>query len=90
MINTEARQIAECRCPTCGQFNGLGFEPAAQKRIAALEARCARYEAALNSIASWNDTGANERLKNTGSYSAFDEPGSVSEARAALTDGGQG
>lgn len=40
--------------------------------------------AALEQIATFNDHAANARLEATGSYSAFDEPGSVQIARAAL------
>ena len=36
-------------------------------------------------IACFNDLGANERLAQMGTYSAFDEPVSVSIARAAIT-----
>lgn len=49
-----------------------------------LLARLATYEAALREIACYDDKGANERLKATGSYSYFDEPGSVMIARKAL------
>jgi hypothetical protein len=40
--------------------------------------------AALERIAAYDDVSANEQLAATGSYSAFDEPGSVRIARAAL------
>lgn len=39
---------------------------------------------ALERIAAFNDSGAGLILKRTGSYGAFDEPGSVQAARAAL------
>ncbi len=39
---------------------------------------------ALREIAAFDDEGANARLVKTGSYSSFDEPGSVQIARAAL------
>lgn len=39
---------------------------------------------ALNSIAAFTDELANDRLKETGSYSSFDEPGSVQLARETL------
>ena len=41
-------------------------------------------ESALTEIACYDDKPANEHLEETGSYSRFDEPGSVSRARAAL------
>lgn len=40
---------------------------------------------ALNLIACWGDKLANERLEKSGSYSGFDEPGSVKIAREILT-----
>jgi hypothetical protein len=43
-----------------------------------------RLRAALIQIAAINDTGANERLALTGSFSSFDEPRSVEIARRAL------
>lgn len=43
-----------------------------------------RLREALREIAAFSDTRACERLASTGSYSAFDEPGSVQTARAAL------
>ena len=43
-----------------------------------------RYRRALEEIACYDDKGANERLAARGSYSSFDEPGSVQTARAAL------
>lgn len=39
---------------------------------------------ALEEIAAFNDRAANAYLKQTGSYSLFDEPGSVQIARAAI------
>lgn len=39
---------------------------------------------ALHDIAAFDDTSANERLEKTGSFGAFDEPGSVEIAREAL------
>lgn len=41
---------------------------------------------ALNRIAAFSDSGANERLKITGKYSWFDEPGSVQTARKVLKE----
>jgi len=46
--------------------------------------RIERLEGALREIASFNDKDASEHLERTGSYSLFDEPGSVEVARAAL------
>lgn len=46
--------------------------------------RIEALEAALRKIAAYTDTLANARMAATGSYSAFDEPGSVQIARAAL------
>jgi hypothetical protein len=39
---------------------------------------------ALKQIAAFNDEGASKHLEQTGSYSSFDEPGSVEIARKAL------
>lgn len=47
-------------------------------------AKLAEYEAALNSIACFDDEGGSQRLTNTGSYSGFDEPGSVRIAREVV------
>ena len=41
---------------------------------------------ALIKIAAFTDTGANAFLDRTGSYSCFDEPGSVEIARAAIAN----
>lgn len=43
-----------------------------------------RLRLALTRIATYGDEGANARLKATGSYSVFDEPGSVKIAREVL------
>ena len=51
-------------------------------RLAAAEIE--QLRAALTEIACFNDKSANARLKETGSWGAFDEPGSVQIARAAL------
>jgi len=53
-------------------------------RIAALEAEVSRLREALTVIAGYDDTTASEKLAKFGSYSWFDEPGSVQTARAAL------
>lgn len=55
-----------------------GIEEAAD-RITALEA-------GLRMIACFDDVGANAHLERTGSYSRFDEPGSVQIARALLKE----
>jgi len=52
----------------------------ADSRIAALEAKCADYEATLNSIASWNDGPIVANF--------FDEPSAASEAREVLAKHG--
>jgi len=49
-------------------------------------AHAEKYKAALNRIAAWDDKGASEKLAWTGSYSSFDEPGSVEIARKALKE----
>jgi len=62
-------------------------EQAATRRNAAISdaaAEIERLREALTVIASYDDKGASARLANTGSYSAFDEPGSVEIARTAL------
>ena len=51
-----------------------------------LIARVRKLETALTEIACFDDQGANQRLANTGSYSMFDEPGSVEQAREALKE----
>lgn len=43
-----------------------------------------RLREALEKIAAFDDQFASARLERTGSYSLFDEPGSVAAARAAL------
>lgn len=55
--------------------------------IEAQAAEIERLRAALIEIASFDDEVANRNLGETGSYSSFDEPGSVQIARAALTPG---
>ncbi len=54
--------------------------------IKAKDDKIARFRAALTKIAAFDDVRANERLAQTGSYSSFDEPGSVAMAREALAD----
>ena len=49
-----------------------------------LAADNSRLRLALTRIATYGDEGANARLKSTGSYGAFDEPGSVQIAREVL------
>ena len=44
----------------------------------------ARLRGALERIACYDDTGGNAALESRGGYGAFDEPGSVEIARAAL------
>lgn len=46
--------------------------------------RLSRYSDALVEIGAYDDGRASDALKSTGSYSAFDEPGSVQIAREAL------
>lgn len=73
------RERAGLLAETYGEWdpntNALLLEAAA-----AIEA----YRAGLTEIAAYNDISASENLKATGSYSAFDEPGSVETARALL------
>lgn len=54
------------------------------KNVIALLDERDRLRTALRMIACYDDKGANDRLKATGRFSAFDEPGSVEIARAAL------
>jgi len=49
-----------------------------------LELRVRELEAALNEIARWDDDGAHQHWKATGSYGEFDEPWSVKIARECL------
>lgn len=60
------------------------LSPDDSERLASLEAENARLREALDRIAAWDDTGAGELLTACGSYSAFDEPGSVEIARKVL------
>ena len=50
-------------------------------------ARVQALERALTKIAAFDDAGACDFLDKTGSYAAFDEPGAVETARAALKGG---
>lgn len=59
------------------------FKHAAEE-IVDLRAKCIRFHEALMRLACWDDEAANARLKATGSYGLFDEPGSVFIARNAL------
>ncbi|MCP4410747.1 MAG: hypothetical protein GY807_24005 [Gammaproteobacteria bacterium] len=61
-------------------FDNYGADIKAKAAADELE----RLRAALNYIAAWDDRGANERLKITGSYAEFDEPNAVATARDAL------
>lgn len=54
------------------------------RQLLALHEEAALHRKALEDIAAFGDEGANLRLANTGSYGAFDEPGSVQTAREAL------
>lgn len=56
----------------------------ANQIIERLERKVERLEMTLTKIAAFSDSAASERLKTTGSYSSFDEPGSVQIARHAL------
>ena len=49
-----------------------------------LERENARLREALEKIAAFNDVAGSQQLADTGSYTAFDEPGSVEIARASL------
>lgn len=69
-----------------GWLTGAFLIRAAEK-IEALAEENERLHSALHIIASYGDKGANERLRATGSYSSFDEPGSVELARLALEAG---
>ncbi|MEI4473218.1 hypothetical protein [Frigidibacter sp. MR17.24] len=53
-------------------------------KVAAAEAERDALRAALDEIACWNDSFANDRLTATGSYGGFDEPGAVETARTAI------
>ena len=54
--------------------------------LAAERAEKERLAGALTEIACFDDEAGNRRLAAVGSYGLFDEPGSVSIARAALSD----
>jgi hypothetical protein len=62
--------------------NGLSKENA-ELIVRAVNSHAVLVEA-LREIAAFDDRGANEHLAKTGSYGAFDEPGAVETARAAL------
>ena len=55
-----------------------------KQRAEAYKARLEVAMEALNAIGCFDDRQGNRRLEETGSYSAFDEPGSVKNARNAL------
>jgi len=55
--------------------------------LAAALARVEALEGALTEIAAFDDVGACEYHDRTGGYAAFDEPGAVEAARAALKGG---
>lgn len=59
----------------------------ANQKIVEAAAEIERLREALREIAAINDTLANDFLENHKSYGAFDEPGSVMIARAALAQG---
>ena len=67
-----------------------GGTPEESKANAAFIVRaCNNHEALLDAlikIAAFDDTSASEFLGRTGSYSCFDEPGSVKIARAAIAN----
>jgi len=62
------------------------FIRAAKDNVPALLDALERYEKALREIASIDDKFGNAHLNAGGSYAAFDEPGSVKLARAALEE----
>lgn len=64
-------------------FHAHGFDAAERDYYKAVAKRAIK---ALTSMASFNDEHASMHFKHTGSYSGFDEPGSVEEAREALAD----
>ena len=55
------------------------------QEIAKMEREYRTLLAALDDIAAWNDKCANQRLVETGSFGAFDEPAAVKTAREALS-----
>jgi hypothetical protein len=81
--------------PTAGHVYGTWsvtttFGGAEYRRADALAAALARVQAlegALTKIAAFDDAGACDFLDKNGSYAAFDEPGGVETARAALKGG---
>lgn len=60
-------------------------ERSTEQAFEAMGKRALELEAVLRTIASYDDKSANEYLEDFGSYSAFDEPGSVSLARDYFT-----
>lgn len=73
--------------PAPGSAQAVNWEALAEEyygRLREAERKNERLRAALDRIAAYDDQGANYRLKTSGSYSAFDEPGSVEIAREAL------
>jgi hypothetical protein len=73
--------IYECRL-----IEGTHVKTGTNRANADLIAAAPDMYAALKKIAQYDDEGANARLAATGSFSAFDEPGSVEIARKALPD----
>lgn len=69
-----SRLRPDCHCLSC-EF---------RRAMLWLDAERDRFRKQLVKIAALSDEGANEHLKTTGSYGAFDEPGSVEIARRAL------
>lgn len=67
----------------------IAFAEAAD-RITALQAQHRKLVEALRTIARFDDKLANDHLIKTGSYSGFDEPGSVEIARAAIAEAEKG
>jgi hypothetical protein len=66
------------------QANGYGDEPEGPSELDLVYEELSALKAALKSIAAFDDDYANRRLRDTGSYGYFDEPGSVQVAREAL------
>jgi len=84
MLRQRVRFLAE-KMPPRERFDVPSLEAAADALDQSL-AEIERLREALEDITCFDDTAANAYLKNHGSHTMFDEPGSVKIARDALKE----